>query len=98
MPSPKKDDNRLHVERHFPVREKIYQLPVTPQFGVAWICHCPVFRGKAIPKARLLHFARNDISNPQLGRAVFVIARPSGRGNLRSFGRLLATLAMIGLG
>ena len=35
------------------------------------------YRGKAIPKARLLRFARNDTSNPSVERG-FVIARPSG--------------------
>ncbi len=36
-----------------------------PQLAEAWICHCPAFRGKAIPKAeRLLRSARNDIHWP----------------------------------
>src|SRR5208283_3100366 len=39
---------------------------VTPQLGGAWICHCHVFRGKAIPKARLLRSARNDTSKPSV--------------------------------
>ena len=33
MSSPKKDRNRLRVERHFPLPEKNHQLPVTTQFG-----------------------------------------------------------------
>ncbi len=37
-------------------------------------CHCqdwnPAFRGKAIPKARLLRSARNDTSNPSVRRGV----------------------------